>query len=435
MATHASNQTETIIYTDGSCTGNGTADARAGSGVWFGKNDERNAAIRVPGREQSNQVGELLAILYAVKTAPRDIPLRIKSDSKFAIEGLTKNAREWEEMDWIRVKHGPLFKCTTAWIRARDAITTLQWVKGHAGIEGNEEADKLAALGALKEPEEDSINLAVPRDTVTTGAKLNRITQSTIYKHLKSKHDITRKSTNRSLSLIRNATKSAFDITPTDEAIWRSVRHKDITKKVRDFLWKQMHGIYRLGNFWNNIPALEDRAVCPLCEETETFQHIVETCRSTERTVIWQATNELWKRKYDEDLTITEGTVLGCGLANFVTENGKPYAAKNRLYRILISEAAHLIWVLRCERRIRGIDNPDQNHLERAVRRQWYNKINERMQIDCLLTNSYLYDRKALKTKAEYNTWAKCSTNEEDLHRDWCRHPGVLVGREPAGNG
>ena len=115
----ASDQGETVVYTDGSCTGNGTAEAKAGSGIWFGTNDERNAAIRVPGKEQSNQVGELLAIMHAVKHAPRNIPLRIRSDSKFAIEGLTVNAREWEETDWIRVKHGPLFKCTTAWIRAR----------------------------------------------------------------------------------------------------------------------------------------------------------------------------------------------------------------------------------------------------------------------------------------------------------------------------
>ena len=260
------NQEDTIVYTDGSCTGNGTVEARAGSGVWFGKNDERNAAIRVPGKKQSNQIGELLAILHAVKTAPGNVPLRIKSDSKFAIEGLTTNAPEWEEIDWIRVKHGPLFKCTTAWIRGRDATTTLQWVKGHAGIEGNEEADKLAALGSQKEPEEEEIDLTVPRNTVMTGAKLNRITQSTIYKHLRNKQNITRKATERTLELIRHTTKDVFDFTPTDEAIWRSIRHKDITKKVRDFLWKHAHGIYRLGNFWSNIPECDERAVCPLCE-------------------------------------------------------------------------------------------------------------------------------------------------------------------------
>ena len=101
---------EDTVYTNGSCTGNGTAEARAGYGVWFGRDDDRNAAIRVPGKEQSNQMTELLAILHAVKTAPKDIPPRIKSDSKFAIEGLTENAREWEEIDWIRIKHGPLFQ-------------------------------------------------------------------------------------------------------------------------------------------------------------------------------------------------------------------------------------------------------------------------------------------------------------------------------------
>src|ERR1700753_858682 len=107
-------------------------------------------AIQVPGKAQSNQVAELLAILHAVKNTPQNQPLRIKSDSKFALEGLTIHAKNWEEKDWIGVKLGPLFKCATAWIRARSAATTLQWVKGHSGIEGNEEADKLAAQGRQK---------------------------------------------------------------------------------------------------------------------------------------------------------------------------------------------------------------------------------------------------------------------------------------------
>ncbi|KAF9783300.1 hypothetical protein BJ322DRAFT_1069957 [Thelephora terrestris] len=54
--------TELVVYTDGSCINNGTDDAIAGSGVWYGPQDTRNLAIRVPGKKQSNQVGELLAI-------------------------------------------------------------------------------------------------------------------------------------------------------------------------------------------------------------------------------------------------------------------------------------------------------------------------------------------------------------------------------------
>lgn len=91
-------------------------------------------------------------------------------------------------------------------------------------------------------------------------------------------------------------------------------------------------------------------------------------------------------------------------------------------------ESAHLIWVLRCERWIVNGDNPYNYHTSNMVQRRWYNKLNERLQVDCLLTNMYLYERKALKTKLVYSTWAKCSTNTEEFHHEWCKHPGFLVG-------
>jgi ribonuclease HI/exonuclease III len=425
---------EVVAYTDGSCLSNGSDDARAGSGIWFGPDDPRNVALRVPGRKQSNQIGELLAILRAVQAVPENQPLRICSDSKFAIDGLTRHAKDWEGRNWLGVAHGPLFKCTTAWVRARTARTVLQWVKGHAGVEGNEGADALAAAGARLESEDEDIDMRFPADTMVTGAKLTRISQSAVYALLTDTGEVTRRATRQSVEKIKTATKEIFGEAPTTEAVWRSMRHRDMTKKVRDFLWKHAHGIYKLGSFWNHIPGFEDRAECPLCNKLDTFDHIITECGSTERVTVWEQANGLWRRRYDEDLPLSAGAVLGGGIANFRRRNGRPDTARNRLYRILITESAHLIWVLRCERRITHGDSPGNYHSAGAVINRWYTKINERMQVDCLLTSTYLYERKALKTRVVYDTWAKCSTNTEDLHREWCRHPGVLVGRTPGRN-
>ena len=426
---------ELVVYTDGSCVGNGTAEARAGCGVWYGANDPRNMAIRVPGEKQSNQVGELLAILHAIKSTPGAQPLKICSDSRFAIDGLTKHAPGWEKKDWMQVKHGALFKCATAWLRARTGKTTLKWVKGHAGVEGNEGADRLAAVGVEMDPGRGEIDLRIPENTVATGAELPRVTQSMIYRHMVDQGCIQRVRTRTSLEKIKTAVRESFNETPTEEAIWKSMRHKDITRKVRDFLWKHAQGVYRLGAFWSHIPGYEDRAECPLCHTEDTLEHIVAECESTEKKVVWSLTNRLWNRRYDGDLPRAEGAVLGGGLAMYRTNEGRPDAAKNRLYRVLVTEAAHLIWVLRCERRIKGGDDPGNYHTEAAMSRRWHRRMNERMQIDCLLTNAFLYEGRALKTRTVYNTWEKCSTNTEDLHREWCRHPGVLVGRPPRQDG
>lgn len=230
---------------------------------------------------------------------------------------------------------------------------------------------------------------------------------------------------------IKIATKEIFDMTPTDEAIWKDIRNKDITKKIRDFLWKHVHRIYRLGKFWDHIPGYKGRVECPICGKYNTFEHIVTDCDSVERVTIWEQATHLWRRQHHKDLPISEGAILGGGLANFKNTKENPDAAKNQLYRILMTKSTHLIWVLRCKRRITNEDNPWNHHTVEAIRNRWYEKINGQMQIDCLLTNQYLYENKALKMKKVYRTWAKCSTNKEDLHQEWCKRPGFLVGKTP----
>ena len=89
--------------------------------------------------------------------------------------------------------------------------------------------------------------------------------------------------------------KETFGETPTDEAIWKSMRHKDITKKIQDFLWKHAHGIFRLGAFWTHIPSFEDRAECPICNKYDTFEHMMLECDSVERKTVWDQANQLWR--------------------------------------------------------------------------------------------------------------------------------------------
>ena len=47
-------------------------DTAAGFGAWYGENNPRNRGERVPLTLQSNQTGELMAILHTVSKKPRD---------------------------------------------------------------------------------------------------------------------------------------------------------------------------------------------------------------------------------------------------------------------------------------------------------------------------------------------------------------------------
>jgi ribonuclease HI len=88
---------EITAYTIGACINNGKESTQCGAGIWFGPDHELNKAIRIPGREQSNQVGELGAIITAIEAVPINQPLKIISDSRYAIEGLTENLPHWED--------------------------------------------------------------------------------------------------------------------------------------------------------------------------------------------------------------------------------------------------------------------------------------------------------------------------------------------------
>lgn len=119
-----------------------------------------------------------------------------------------------------------------------------------------------------------------------------------------------------------------------------------------------MHDGYKVGRFWRNIPNYEQRGICPVCEdEYESLEHILIECQAPERELVWDLAKELFSKKGLRWPELRFGTILGCGHSNFKDSEGRRRTGANRLYKILISESAHFIWALRCERRITKEDD------------------------------------------------------------------------------
>jgi len=148
------------IYTDGACSNNGKADARAGFGIWFGKDDERNVSQSFTGT-QTNNVAELLAIIKALTIMKHEIEkgqkVIIYSDSDYSIRCCTSYGEKCEKKGWKnpnnKTKPIPNLKIvqTAYGFCKKYRNISFVHVKAHTGLEdehsiGNDNADRLANL-------------------------------------------------------------------------------------------------------------------------------------------------------------------------------------------------------------------------------------------------------------------------------------------------
>ena len=126
------------VWTDGAAWGS-TGGRRAGSGAWFGPGDPRNAACRVPG-VQTNNRAELCAVLLASRqrtTIPGSLcDIHVLADSSYVVLTLQRVNAPSTHLDmWRFLEH------------CNHRIDSTK-VEGHAGIVGNECADRLSKFGA-----------------------------------------------------------------------------------------------------------------------------------------------------------------------------------------------------------------------------------------------------------------------------------------------
>ena len=140
----SSGRPEALVYTDGACSGN------PGPGGWgalirFGAHEKELSGGE---RLTTNNRMELTAAIEALKVLTRPCTIRLSTDSKYVMDGLTRWIHGWRKNGWRTADKKPV-KNAELWQALCSAVEPhrieWKWVKGHAGHAENERVDELAA--------------------------------------------------------------------------------------------------------------------------------------------------------------------------------------------------------------------------------------------------------------------------------------------------
>jgi len=134
------------IYTDGACRGN------PGPGGW-------GALLLTDGREKelcggewstTNNRMELMAAICGLQALKQHCRVTVFTDSQYVRRGISEWLENWKRRGWKTASRKPV-KNQDLWQTLDEAVgdhdVTWRWVKGHAGVPGNERADELANRG------------------------------------------------------------------------------------------------------------------------------------------------------------------------------------------------------------------------------------------------------------------------------------------------
>jgi ribonuclease HI len=139
------------IYTDGACSGN------PGPGGWgvlmqFGSHEKELFGGE---SDTTNNRMEMMAAIEALRAIKPGFSgeVHLWTDSTYVMKGITEWIHGWKRRGWKKSDKKPVVN-VDLW-KILDALNSQRnvewhWVKGHAGVDGNERADELARRGIPK---------------------------------------------------------------------------------------------------------------------------------------------------------------------------------------------------------------------------------------------------------------------------------------------
>ena len=138
-----------VMYTDGACKGN---PGVGGWGVSLQYGAHRKELFGGEAETTNNRM-ELTAAIEGLKQLKQACKVTIYTDSKYVMQGMEEWLAGWKARGWKTASKAPV-KNVDLWQQLDDLVgqheVTWQWVKGHAGDEGNERADELANMGVAQ---------------------------------------------------------------------------------------------------------------------------------------------------------------------------------------------------------------------------------------------------------------------------------------------
>ncbi|MBN8957635.1 MAG: ribonuclease HI [Rhizobiales bacterium] len=136
------------VYCDGGCEPN---PGQGGWGVVIEHGDGERVEFFGGEPNTTNNRMELMAAISALEALPATCRAIVRSDSQYVVKGIKFWIHGWKAKGW-RVKRGgkPVLN-VDLWRRLDQAAATRnvtwEWIRGHAGHDGNERADRLASQG------------------------------------------------------------------------------------------------------------------------------------------------------------------------------------------------------------------------------------------------------------------------------------------------